>query len=91
MAVVNDIRSCPGWGTATERWRRNGAFSRTKVLEDVISASAEVNKNISTVNDDRRLMWVGYFVYRLLVSKELTRSDTITGIYSTRAAYTSLP
>jgi len=38
------IRSCPGWGTATERWGRNGAFSRTKVLEDEISASAEVNK-----------------------------------------------
>ena len=34
-------------GTATERWRRHGAFSGTKVLEDVISASAEVNnKNL---------------------------------------------
>jgi hypothetical protein len=32
------------WGTATERWRRHGAFFGTKVLEDVISASAEVNK-----------------------------------------------
>ena len=38
------IRSCPKWGTATERWGRNGAFSRTKVLEDEISASAEVSK-----------------------------------------------
>ena len=31
--------AAPEWGTATERWRRNGAFSETKVLEDVISAS----------------------------------------------------
>jgi hypothetical protein len=46
-----DIRSCPEWGTATERWRRNGAFFETKVSEDVISASAEVNKDFSTVND----------------------------------------
>ena len=41
---VRIIRSCPEWGTATERWGRNGAFSRTKVLEDEISASAEVSK-----------------------------------------------
>jgi hypothetical protein len=33
--------------TATERWRRHGAFSGTDVLEDVIPASAEVNnKNL---------------------------------------------
>ena len=37
-------------GTATERWRRHGAFSGTTVLEDVISASAEVNnKNLHGV------------------------------------------
>jgi hypothetical protein len=30
-------------GAATGRWRRHGAFSGTKVPEDVISASAEVN------------------------------------------------
>jgi hypothetical protein len=29
--------------TATERWRRHGAFCGTEVLEDVIPASAEVN------------------------------------------------
>jgi hypothetical protein len=28
---------------ATECWRRHGAFSGTRVREDVISASAEVN------------------------------------------------
>jgi hypothetical protein len=48
---LTDIRSCPEWGTATERWRRNGACFETKVSEDVISASAEVNKDFSTVND----------------------------------------
>jgi hypothetical protein len=31
-------------GTATERWRRHGAFSGTKVLEDVIFASAKINR-----------------------------------------------
>jgi hypothetical protein len=53
MYVVNVASSgaAPEWDTATERWRRNGAFFRTKVLEDVISASAEVNKEISTVNE----------------------------------------
>jgi len=48
---LTDIRSCPKWGTATERWRRNGAIFETKVSEDVISASAVVNKDFSTVND----------------------------------------
>jgi hypothetical protein len=34
-------------GTATERWRRHGAYSGTNVQEDVIFASAEVNsKNL---------------------------------------------
>jgi hypothetical protein len=46
MYVMKSASSgaAPEWGTATERWRRNGAFSETKVSEDVISASAEVNK-----------------------------------------------
>jgi hypothetical protein len=30
--------------TATERWRRYGAFSGARVSEDVISASAKINK-----------------------------------------------
>jgi hypothetical protein len=36
--------AAPGWGTATERWRRNGAYSKTKVLENVTSASGELNE-----------------------------------------------
>jgi hypothetical protein len=32
------------WDTATERWRRYGAFSGARVSEDVISAIAEINK-----------------------------------------------
>ncbi len=38
----------PVRGAATGRWRRRGAFSGTEVLEDVISANAEVTKKIST-------------------------------------------
>jgi hypothetical protein len=66
----------PEWGTATDRWRRNGAHSRAKVLEDVISAGSAVNE-ISprwtmTAPPDGG---AGYFVYRLLVANELTNAD----------------
>jgi len=52
MYIINVIiRSCPRWGAATERWRRNGAYSETKVLEDVITASRRGKQEISTVNN----------------------------------------
>jgi hypothetical protein len=38
-------------GTATWRWRRQGAFSETRVSEDVIFASTEINRKIFTVNN----------------------------------------
>jgi hypothetical protein len=54
-----------------------GAFSDTRVSEDVISASCGDNKEIFTVNIDRRLMQVGgYFVFGLLVSTDAIMNDT---------------
>jgi hypothetical protein len=45
-----DIRSCPEeWDTATGQWRRHGA-SLSESLKDVTSASAEVNKELSTAS-----------------------------------------
>ena len=45
-------------GTATERWRRNGAHSETKVLEGCDLCECRGKQDISTVNNDRRLTLV---------------------------------
>src|SRR5258708_21959084 len=73
-------------GTATERWRRYGAFSEMKVSGDVISRECRGKQKISPRRTiDRRLLQVGgYFVYRLLVSERLTANETTHVIKSTQ-------